>query len=101
MPGVTADFQNRFILMGHSAAGHATTQYLNQTCGNVKLHILIDPVDGADPLGIKNDFIITPGKMLPYAVPVLVISNELHSQPNMLNPPCAPLNLSNTRYNKN
>lgn len=57
----------------------------------------MDPVDGADPLGIKNDFIITPGKKLPYAVPVLVIATELDSQPKWPNPPCAPLNLSNTR----
>ena len=84
--------------MSHSAAGHATTQYLNETCGNIKLQILLDPVDGQDPYGIKKDFIITPGKMLPYAIPVLVIATELDSQPKMLNPPCAPLNLSNTRY---
>jgi len=83
--------------MGHSAAGHATTQLLNQTCSNVKLHILMDPVDGADPLGIKDDFIITPGKKLPYAVPVLVIATELDSHPKWPNPACAPLNLSNTR----
>jgi len=37
----------------------------------------LDPVDGADPFGIKKDYIITPGKMLPYALPVLVLATEL------------------------
>lgn len=77
--GVQADIQNRLILMGHSAAGHIVTQYLNDSCGDVKMQILLDPVDGVDPFGIKNDFIITPGKLLPYAVPVLVVATELDS----------------------
>lgn len=67
------DLRNRLGLIGHSAGGHVSTSYLNNTCGNVKLQILIDPVDGADPLGIKKDFIIVPGQYLPYTVPVLVL----------------------------
>jgi len=47
---------------------------LNDTCGDFKLHILLDAVDGVDPFGIKKDFIITPGKFLPYATPVLVLA---------------------------
>jgi len=85
--------------MGHSAAGHITTEYLNNTCGNVKLHILLDPVDGVDPFGIKKDYIITPGKMLPYATPVLVLATELdHVRKDLIEPPCAPESLSNLRY---
>jgi hypothetical protein len=84
--------------MGHSAAGHITTEYLNSTCGNVKLHILLDPVDGIDPFGIKKDYIITPGKMLPYATPVLVLATELdHVRKDLIEPACAPENLSNLR----
>jgi hypothetical protein len=84
--------------MGHSGAGHITTEYLNNTCGNVKLHILLDPVDGADPFGIKKDYIITPGKMLPYATPVLVLATELdHVRKDLIEPACAPENLSNQR----
>jgi len=59
----------------------------------------LDPVDGAGPFGIKKDYIITPGKFLPYATPVLVIATELDPvrkdiQPNA----CAPNNISNTRF---
>lgn len=74
-PGVVVDLKDRFILMSHSSAGHITTQYLNQTCGNVKMQILLDPVDGFDPFGLIKNYIITPGKFLPYATPVLVIAS--------------------------
>jgi hypothetical protein len=67
--------------MGHSAAAHVITQYLNDTCGNVKLQILLDGVDGVDPFGIKNDFITHPGEFLPYATPVLVLQTELDPVP--------------------
>lgn len=96
-PGVAADFKNRFVLMGHSAAGHVTTEYLNSTCGDFKLHILLDGVDGVDPFGIKKDFIITPGKLLPYATPVLVLATELDPESRGPSPACAPTNLSNER----
>ena len=82
--------------MSHSAGGHVTTQYLNGTCGTVKGHIMLDPVDGLDPFGYKNDFIITPGKMLPFATPSLVLSSELDHVPNIPGePPCAANNMSN------
>ena len=74
VPGVQVDIQDRLILIGHSAAGHVTTQYLNSTCGTVKLFILLSPVDGVDPFGIKKDYIITPGKLLPFATPTLILA---------------------------
>jgi actin-like ATPase involved in cell morphogenesis len=74
-PGVIADLENRFILMGHSGAGQITTEFLNSSCSNVKLQILLDPVDGVDLFGTKKSYVITPGKMLPYATPVLVIAS--------------------------
>lgn len=74
VPGVVADLDNKFVLIGHSAANHVFTEYLNSTCGNVKLQILLDPVDGTDPWGIKKDFIITPGKFLPYSTPSLILA---------------------------
>ena len=92
-----ADIEDRFILMSHSAAGHVITQYLNSTCGNVKLAIMLSPVDGVDPFGIKKDYIITPGKFLPFATPVLIMATELDPHSRKLEPPCAPDNLSNTR----
>ncbi len=59
------------------------------------MHILLDPVDGVDPFGIKKDYIITPGKLLPYATPVLVLMTELDPKQKVAEPPCAPTNLSN------
>jgi hypothetical protein len=97
-PGVTADIMNKFIVMSHSAGGHVMTEYLNSTCGNVKMQIMLDPVDGADPFGIKKDFITTPGVMLPYATPVLILATELDQAHMGLNPPCAPNNMSNLRF---
>ena len=37
----------------------------------------MSPVDGVDPFGIKKDYIITPGKFLPFATPTLIMSTEL------------------------
>lgn len=97
-PGVIADVQDRFILMSHSAAGHVTNAYLNNTCGNVKMFIMLSPVDGADPLGLKKDFIITPGLMLPFAVPTMIIGTGLDHVAKILMPACAPDQLANNRY---
>lgn len=41
----------------HSSAGHAVGQYLNGTCGPVKLLIMMNPVDGVDAKGKIDDFI--------------------------------------------
>ena len=75
VPGVLADLDNRLILMGHSGAGRIVTEFLNNSCSNVKMQILLNPIDGVDFIGAKKSYIITPGKMLPYATPVLVIAS--------------------------
>ena len=41
----------------HSSAAHPLGQYLNTTCGPLKLIIMMNPVDGMDPYGIIKDFI--------------------------------------------
>lgn len=97
-PGVRADLDNRLVLVGHSGAGHITTEFLNSTCSNVKIQILLDPVDGADFIGTKKSYIITPGKMLPYSIPVLVIAAELDNTKKELAAPCAANNISNLRF---
>ncbi len=61
------------------------------------MQILINPVDGVDFFGTKKSYIITPGKMLPYATPVLVIAAELDSSKKELLPACAANNVSNLR----
>ena len=98
VPGVKANLDSELILVGHSAAGHALTQYLNGTCGKAKMLILLSPVDGLDPLGIVKNFIITPGKMLPFAIPTLVIAAELDPENKMGFPACAPNNMANSRF---
>lgn len=85
-------------LLSHSAAGHSITQYLNDTCGAVKLIVMMDPVDGIDPWGqIKNFitrmrekesmneylelllhlFFLDPPTPLPFRTPALIISTGL------------------------
>ena len=98
VPGVKADITNQLILMGHSAAGHSVTQYLNETCGNAKMLVFFSPVDGVDPFGFVKDYIITPGKKLPFAIPSLILGTELDQDHKPGSPPCAPNNISNLRY---
>ena len=43
--------------LSHSAAAHSLGQYLNETCGPIKLIIMMDPVDGIDPWGKIDDFV--------------------------------------------
>jgi len=59
--GVIANYNEKLILGCQSAGCHITSGYLARTCGDVKAHIMQDPVDGADPFGIIKDFVITPG----------------------------------------
>ena len=54
--GVVPDVE-RLGFLTHSAAGHPLAQYLNGTCGNLKLAVMMNPVDGMDPFGIFNNFI--------------------------------------------
>ena len=43
--------------LSHSAAAHPLGQYLNETCGPIKLIIMMYPVDGIDPWGKIDDFV--------------------------------------------
>jgi hypothetical protein len=36
-------------------------QLLEGSCENAKGYIMMSPVDGADPFGIVDDFVIVPG----------------------------------------
>jgi len=59
---------------------------------------MLSPLDGVDPFGIKKNYIITPGKMLPFATPTLILAAGLDHTSRKLEPPCAPDDLSNNRY---
>merc|ERR1719360_286485 len=72
-------------------------------CHNIKGMVLVSPVDGVDPFGLLDDFCITPGEMLPFDVPTLVISAGYDSTPGLdvggdILPSCAPEELSNARF---
>jgi len=56
--GVTPNL-DRLGFLSHSAGAHPLGQYLNSTCGPVKLIIMMNPVDGTDPLNKKQDNFIT------------------------------------------
>ena len=47
----------RLAFLTHSSAAHSLGQYMNSTCGPIKLIIMMNPVDGIDPFGIVQDFI--------------------------------------------
>jgi len=47
----------RLGFLSHSAGAHPLGQYLNTTCGSLKLIIMMNPVDGVDPFGKIQDFI--------------------------------------------
>ena len=54
--GVIPD-TTHLAFLSHSSAAHPLGQYLNSTCGPIKLIIMMNPVDGIDPWGIKQDFV--------------------------------------------
>ena len=91
--GVKPDV-GRLGFLSHSSAGHPLAQYLNGTCGPLKLTVMMNPVDGLDPFGIFDDFVtrmkmpaacscstisssVDPPNPLPYRIPTLIISAGL------------------------
>lgn len=94
------DFETTgFAFMGQSAGNHMTVTYLNHTCGNAKAIVMIDPVDGADPFGIIQEYIINPPKPVNFKIPALMMDCGLDPvMKNILYPACAPEKLSNDRF---
>ncbi|CAF1287804.1 unnamed protein product [Adineta steineri] len=90
---------NRLGFLSHSSAAHSLGQYLNTTCGPLKLIIMMNPVDGIDPFGIVQDFITHPPTPLPFRTPTLIISAGLDNVSiGKKTPACAPNNISNDRW---
>ena len=94
---VIPDVDNIYM-MSHSAAAHATTLYLNKSCGFVKGMIYMDPVDGIDPFGIIKIFATNPPNLLPFELPTLIVATGFDNIGYALAPPCAPNNMSNERF---
>ena len=78
--GLEIDYSTAFII-GHSSGNHVVIEYMKLGCHNIKGMVLVSPVDGVDPFGLLDDFCITPGEMLPFDVPTLVISAGFDSTP--------------------
>ncbi|CAF1132739.1 unnamed protein product [Adineta steineri] len=90
---------DRLGFLTHSSAAHSLGQYLNTTCGPLKLIIMMNPVDGIDPFGIVQDFITHPPTPLPFRTPTLIISAGLDNvSVGKKTPACAPNNISNDRW---
>jgi hypothetical protein len=99
-PTYYPDF-NKMFFIGHSAGNHIGVNYFKRKgCRNFLANIHLSPVDGTDPFGvIDGDFAITPGQLLNYEIPSLVVKAGLDPIPGApLYPACAPERLSNTRY---
>jgi len=89
------------FIMGHSAGNHIAVNYLKRKgCRDFLAAVHLSPVDGTDPFGIiQTEFCITPGQLLNYDLPSLIVMAGLDPIPGAaLYPACAPEKLSNTRY---
>ncbi|KAJ9452324.1 Chlorophyllase-2 [Diplonema papillatum] len=97
--GSTLDWDT-FMVSGHSAGNHVWCEYLTLSCtASVKGVVMIDPVDGVDPFGVIPDFCTSTTQKLPYSVPALLVSTGLDPvSVDGTSPPCAPANISNTRF---
>merc|ERR1712232_1227669 len=67
------------VLSGHSAGNHVTCSLLTGSCGNNKAKgvVMMDPVDGYDPIGIIKNYCTTPGEKLSFDVPALLLRTGL------------------------
>ncbi len=62
--------------MAHSSGNHILAEFLKMSCGeDTRGWILVDPVDGADPFGIIDNFAITPGEQLEFLLPAVVLAS--------------------------
>jgi hypothetical protein len=59
--------------LSHSSGAHPLGQYLNTTCGPIKLIIMMNPVDGIDPFGIVQDFITRMKKEFNFTLLCLIL----------------------------
>jgi chlorophyllase len=77
-------------------------QLLEGSCENAKGYIMMSPVDGADPFGIVDDFVIVPGVKTQFSTPTLHLAaglDPLSTRPSF--PACGPAALSNDRFYDN
>lgn len=80
------DFENEYFI-GHSSGSHVVVNYLIEKCGNFKGLVLMSPVDGVDPFGITNEFCITPGELVNFDIPTLILPTGLDAVSGKLSCP--------------
>ncbi|XP_027215328.2 uncharacterized protein [Penaeus vannamei] len=95
---VVVDF-GTLLGAGHSAGAHTLVALLKaKGCGAFKALVLLDPVDGADPMGMIPEYCITPGEPLNFALPTLHLAAGFDPVPGFSGLACAPDELSNERF---
>ncbi|XP_042876466.1 chlorophyllase-1-like [Penaeus japonicus] len=95
---VVVDFETLFGA-GHSAGAHVLVALLKaEGCGDFKAMVLLDPVDGADPMGIIQEYCITPGELLNFGLPTLHLAAGFDGVAGFSGMACAPEDLSNERF---
>lgn len=94
----TANFEE-LIVSGHSAGNHVFCEFLKSDCGDskAKAAVMIDPVDGYDPIGIVKNYCTTPGEKLPFDIPALLLRTGLDPKVKV-GVACAPDRISNQRF---
>merc|ERR1712226_156350 len=94
----SADF-DKLVLSGHSAGNHVFCEFLKTDCGGsrAKAVVMMDPVDGYDPIGIIKNYCTTPGEKLPFDIPALLLRTGLDPKVK-LGVACAPDRISNQRF---
>ena len=95
---------SRIVFGGHSAGNHVLVHRLSSFgCGSgvadVGGMVMIDPVDGADPYGMIDEFVIHPPTLVKFTTPALHIEASLDPVPALPSmPACAPKNIGNARF---
>jgi len=100
--GVKADIEGHSALGCHSAGCKEMVKVADEDCNQVKGLFLLNPVDGLDPWGFVHEFVITPGQLLNYSSPTLILGAGLDSEPGIhignIFPACAPAELNSNRF---
>jgi hypothetical protein len=98
------DFDNKMAIGGHSGGARSVVQMLEDLgCNSAQALVLLSPIDGIDPFGMIDNFVIKPGTPTRAELPLLHISAGLDATPLRDDgpfpfPACAPEDLSNDRY---
>ena len=73
---------SRSTLACQSAGCRIAVSFLSeQGCRNFRSLVMISPVDGMDPFGIIQRFVIQPGEKVPFTIPSLTIATGLDPVP--------------------